>query len=173
MPTAKRNCTFLTSAPLVQMDRHAAIAVEYTHPDSTPYLRHSSSKRPAPPADHPPIPWGAPTTWAGLALPLVNSHSSTASTAASALPWERMASASQRATLLRSSADRGADDLKNFCCLSSQWPASSLFSASARGRIDGATGVPLKKHLQPRTGDRTHAIASMIRARGRGRRGFW
>lgn len=58
MPTAKRNCTFLTSAPLVQMDRHAAIAVEYTHPDSTPYLRHSSSKRPAPPADHPPNPLG-------------------------------------------------------------------------------------------------------------------
>lgn len=90
-------------------------------------------------------------------------------TAASAAR-KRMASASQRATLLRSSADREADDLQNFL-KSPHRTGRRLRSSRLRleRRIDG---TPSNKHLRPRTGDRTHAIASMVRARGRGRRGF-
>lgn len=90
-------------------------------------------------------------------------------TAASAAR-KRMASASQRATLLRSSADREADDLQIFL-KSPHRTGRRLRSSRLRleRRIDG---TPSKKHLRPRTGDRTHAIASMVRARGRGRRGF-
>lgn len=130
-------------------------------------LRTLLSKRPAPPAH---LSAGGlrqrgqdwPSHWS-MAFP--QRHPTAASAAR-----KRMASASQRATLLRSSADREADDLQNFL-KSPHRTGRRLRSSRLRleRRIDG---TPSKKHLRPRTGDRTHAIASMVRARGRGRRGF-
>jgi hypothetical protein len=82
-PTAKENCTFLTLVPLAQVDRHRCYShavlvlpcIEHTHPDSTPVhgthiVKASGTSRPPPPL----VCWegGAPRTWAGLPLPLVN-----------------------------------------------------------------------------------------------------